>query len=59
MKDYLQHGLPADPGLVVFLLAFVLTWCAMAVWQWRPAGRARQAHLSQLPLTDDETRSDR
>lgn len=59
MKAFLQGGLPADPGLLMFLLVFVAAWCAVAAWQWRPAGRSRQARLAQLPLIDDETRSDR
>ena len=53
MRSLILEALPADPRLLVFLLAFVVIYAAVVAWQWRPARRPRQERMSLLPLDND------
>lgn len=54
MKSLIVDGLPGDPQLLAFLLAFVVIFGVVVAWQMRPAVRAQQEHLAQLPLNDED-----
>ena len=54
MRALITEGLPGDPGLLAFLLAFVVVFTAVALWQWRPAARAAQDRLALMPLDDTD-----
>ena len=54
MKSLIVDGLPGDPRLLVFLVAFVVVFVVVVAWQVRPASRARQERLAQLPLSDPD-----
>lgn len=54
MRSLILEALPADPQLLLFLLAFVAIFSAIVFWQWRPAKRAEQERMARLPLTDSD-----
>jgi cbb3-type cytochrome oxidase subunit 3 len=54
VRAIITEGLPGDPGLLLFLLAFVAIFTAVALWQWRPAARAAQDRLALMPFDDPD-----
>ncbi|MFN8422305.1 MAG: cbb3-type cytochrome c oxidase subunit 3 [Anaerolineae bacterium] len=54
MKSLIVDGLPGDPRLLIFLLAFMVIFAAVVAWQYRPANRARTDRLARLPLLDED-----
>lgn len=54
MKSLIVDGLPGDPRLLVFLLAFMVIFAVVVAWQYRPANRERNDRLARLPLIDQD-----